>query len=293
MGAYVRQGRRKGITDLMFTTEQIPPLSTVALEVMQLDPDDPDASIQSMENLIKPDKGVAAELLKIANSALYGRSGRIKTLKDAIALLGLKMVKNLVLMLSTSQLGATLKRPVYRKYLQEFPVLTALMTLDLYRPLGMPEKIEEAFLAALLHRIGMSIIAVNKADHYSALLEFCEKQDGDLRGMERDSYRFDQDQVAVMVGEAWKLPPELKETLAQIDCEPEVVPQLSDLTRLTILSAILAERLMSISLLNKSEEKFQKIMEVYDISPRKFDVFDMDYLDNLKEHPFYQAALRG
>lgn len=277
----------------MLSIEQIPPLSTVALEVMQLDPDDPDASVQSMENLIKPDKGIAAELLKIANSALYGRSGRIKTLKDAIALLGLKMVKNLVLMLSTSQLGATLKGPTYRRYLQEFPVLTALLTLDLYRPLGLPALIEEAFLSALLHRIGMSIIAVNKADHYSALIEFSEKQNSDLRDMERDSYRFDQDQIAVMVGEAWKLPPELQDTLAQIDCPAEDVPNLSDLTRITILAAILSERLLAISLLRDAEAKFDAIIKVYDISPRKFDVFDMDYLDNLKEHPFYQAALRG
>jgi HD-like signal output (HDOD) protein len=276
----------------MITVEQIPPLSTVAMEVMQLDPNNPESSVQAMENIIKPDKGIAAELLKIANSALYGRSGRIKTLKDAIALLGLKMVKNLVLMLSTSKMQSTLKGPVYRRYLREFPVLTALLTLDLYRPLGLPDLIEEAFLTGLLHRIAMSIIAVNKAEHYSALLEFSEKG-SDLRELEKQSYRFDQDDVAGMIGDAWKLPEELKDTLNRIDCPTEEIPELSDLGRITILAAIIAERLLMINLLRDAEAKFTAILAVYDLSPRKFDVFDMDYLDNIKEHPFYIAAVRG
>ncbi len=277
----------------MFSIEQIPPLSRVALEVMQLDPDDPKSSVSSLEHIIKPDEGISAELLKIANSALYGRSGRIKTLKDAVALLGLKMVKNLVLMLATAKMNVHLRRPVFRKYLREFPILTALLTLDLYRPLGLSRLIEEAFLAGLLHRIGMSIIAVNRTDHYSGLLEYCEKENADLREMERASYHFDQDQVAVLVGEAWKLPEELRETLGQVDCDAAAIPAQSDLTRLTILSAILAERLLGIALLKNAADKFKAVLEVYDLSPRKFDIFDMDYLDNLREHPFYQAALAG
>lgn len=67
-----------------FPFEQIPPLSLVVTNVIRFDHADPDASIESLQQLIAPDKGITAEILKIVNSALYGRSGKIKTLKEAI-----------------------------------------------------------------------------------------------------------------------------------------------------------------------------------------------------------------
>ena len=277
----------------MITIEKIPPLSAVALKVMEMDPDDPDSDVQSMEALIKPDKGVSAELLRISNSALYGRSGKIKTLRDAVALLGLKMVKNLVIMLSTAEMSAQLRRPVYRKYLQEFPVIAALLSLDLYRPLGLPEPIEEAFVGALLHRIGMSIIAMNKPDHYDTLLDFSEQGKGSLVELERESYRTDQNAVTALVCDAWKLPPALREPLVKADCESEEVAALSDLTRLTIVSAVLAERMLSIHLMRHADAKFDSVLQFYGKSAAAFEHYGPKYMAVMQEHPFYQQAVQG
>ncbi len=277
----------------MLTIEKIPPLSAVALRVMELDPEAPDSDVATMEAILKPDKGVSAELLRIANSALYGRSGRIKTLRDAIALLGLKMVKNLVILLSTTEMHSRLKSAAYRRYLQEFPVLSALLTLDVYRQLGLPDPIEEAFLGALLHRIGMALIALNKPDHYDVLLSYSEKGVGNLLELERQSYRTDQNAVTALVCDAWKLPADLREPLMRADCGVEDIPKLSDLTRLTIVSAILAERMLSIRLMRSADEKFQKVLEFYDRPAGALDRFGPSYLAVLREHPFYQQAVKG
>ncbi len=88
---------------------QIPPLSTVTVRVMQFDPLGENASSQGLEQIVAPDEGVCSDLLRIANSAYYGRSGRVKTLRDAITLLGLKTVKNLVILLASKSMNHSLK----------------------------------------------------------------------------------------------------------------------------------------------------------------------------------------
>ena len=67
---------------------------------------------------------------------------QIKTVKDAITLLGLKKIKSLVMMLSLNIYRGNLKEKIYAKYLQRFPIVTALVALDLCRPLGL-NKIKE------------------------------------------------------------------------------------------------------------------------------------------------------
>ena len=147
-----------------FPFDQIPPLSLVVTNVIRFDPDDPNASIEHLQQIIAPDKGISAELLKIANSALYGRSGRIKTLREAITLLGVKTVKNIVLLLTTKAMNGRLNRPIFQRYLREWPILSALVALDLCGPLRLRTLREEAFLTALLHKIGMTVIALNRPE---------------------------------------------------------------------------------------------------------------------------------
>jgi hypothetical protein len=70
---------------IQFDESKIPPLPAVAARVMQFDPGSPNSSIATLERIISPDQGISAELLRVSNSAYYGRSGSIKTLRDEYA----------------------------------------------------------------------------------------------------------------------------------------------------------------------------------------------------------------
>lgn len=277
----------------MINIEKIPPLSGVALKVMEMDPDSPQADVATMESIISPDKGISGELLRVANSALYGRSGRIKTLRDAVALLGLKTVKNLVIMLSVSEMNRALKAPVYQRYLQEFPVVSALLTLDLGRVFGIKSPLEEAFLGALLHRIGMTILAINRPDHYQVLLDFASKGKESLVQLEEKSYQINQNQVTQMVCDAWKLPPDLAEPLMNADCSPEDIGAFSDVTRLTIAAAVLAERMLDIRLMRNPDSLLLAVLQHYAVKEQALERFKNGYIKQIQDHPFYQQALSG
>ena len=70
----------------------LPPLPKSILEIQKIT-NDPNSSISDLVRVIKKDPMLTANLLKAANSPLYGFRGRIKNIDHAISLFGMATVK--------------------------------------------------------------------------------------------------------------------------------------------------------------------------------------------------------
>jgi len=70
----------------------LPPLPKSILEIQKIT-NDPNSSIADLVKVIKKDPMLTANLLKAANSPLYGFRGRIKNIDHAISLFGMATVK--------------------------------------------------------------------------------------------------------------------------------------------------------------------------------------------------------
>ncbi|MBK9500530.1 MAG: HDOD domain-containing protein [Leptospiraceae bacterium] len=103
----------------------------------------------------------------------------------------MKTVKNLVMLKSNKQFTKNLGGEIYQKQLHELPVLTALIAFDLTSPLGLKRIREEVFLAGLLHKIGMTILALNFPTRYSELLELASTGVRDLLFVEKENFNTD------------------------------------------------------------------------------------------------------
>ena len=76
--------------------KNLPPLPKSVLEVQKIT-SDPNASIRDLVNIIKDDPMITANLLKAANSPLYGFTKQIKTVDQAVSLFGMTTVKGFVI----------------------------------------------------------------------------------------------------------------------------------------------------------------------------------------------------
>ena len=76
--------------------KSLPPLPKSVTEVQRIT-SNPNSSIKDLINVIKEDPLMTANLLKVANSPLYGFSRKIKTIDQAIALFGMSTVKGFVI----------------------------------------------------------------------------------------------------------------------------------------------------------------------------------------------------
>ncbi|MCR9142025.1 MAG: HDOD domain-containing protein [bacterium] len=279
-----------------FPFDQIPPLSLVVTNVIRFDPEDPGASIDALQQIIAPDKGISAELLKISNSALYGRSGRIKTLKEAVTLLGVKTVKNIVLLLTTKAMSGRLNLPIFHSYLREWPILSALVALDLCSPLRLRPLREEAFLAGLMHKIGMTVIALNRPQEYARLLSDFEASKGageSIAAREQAAFGIDHPDVGAQVFEMWKMPPELRRVVGEHEFSAEQVAEQNDVLRVTALSGLVARDLMGLALTEDERAVMTAVPAYYEAPPEALAAFNEEYYLNLKEHPFLQENQAG
>jgi len=266
----------------------IPPLPMVVNSIMRFDTSSKDASSQSLENIIAPDKGIAGEILRVANSTFYGRSGKVQSLKDAITLLGLKAVRNLVIFLSTKGLIASLKGDVFKKYLHEYPIVAALVAQDLVRPLGAKEKPEEVFLAGLFHRIGMTVLALKYRREYEQLLNEW-KPEFDLPQMELARFQIDQLELGRIVCEKWNLPSRSVFVASRhgktLDTSVQMFP-------IVVIAGYVAKRFTGLGVPDSEQKMTEVALQVFGKKMADITAFlAPTYFDLLKHHPFYEQAV--
>ncbi|MCH8042607.1 MAG: HDOD domain-containing protein, partial [Planctomycetes bacterium] len=71
-------------------------LPAVAMEVLRLT-DHPKVDVPALKNCIENDPALTTKLLRVVNSSLFGLSREVNDLNQALALLGIKPLKLLVL----------------------------------------------------------------------------------------------------------------------------------------------------------------------------------------------------
>jgi len=216
-------------------TGDLPSVPAIAATVIAL-VEDPNASAEDLRQVIERDPALAARILKVANSSLFGFSRRIDTLRHAISLLGFRTVKNLVL-------GASIKETFKRfglteRLLWEHSTRAGIVSARVAEHPAVDVDREEAFTVGLLHDLGK--IALNNAapDAYSQVVARVYNEGVSFVQAEREAFGFDHAELGALVAEKWKLPPRL-ETAIRLHHSPDALETLPlEDRRLTSLAAV-------------------------------------------------------
>ncbi len=138
--------------------QQIDDISTlpqVAAKVIQV-ASNPDSGVSELKSVMESDAPLSARVLKCVNSSAYGIRSKITQLQQAIAYLGMKQIRNLALTASVSELfrEKTAIGRYSRSELWRHLVSVGLCARMIAMRRGI-ENFEDAFLAGLLHDIGI------------------------------------------------------------------------------------------------------------------------------------------
>lgn len=279
--------------DVNLNEINIPSVPTVVMKVMTFDTDNPQGGSAELEKIISPDKAISANIIRIANSAYYGRSGKIQTLKDAITLLGMKMVRNLVFLQAKKTLNSSLKGETFKKFLQELPILTALIAFDMANPLKLKrQQGEQFFLSALLRKIGMTVLALTFTKKYLSILQIFELGEKGLFTVEKEGFNITSIQMGLIVFQTWKMPESFLDVIKNQDFKQEDVDKVNDVDRVTRLAEIFALKMLNINPKEGEEELANAILAKYEIEPEDFgEIFGEDYYEMIQDHPLYDMAV--
>lgn len=148
---------------------QLPPFSPVLNRLLASLAHE-DVSFVELAKLIEKDTVMSGNVLRMVNSAAYGRRGTINSISHGISVLGLNKLRNTVLSLSISRMWRSLKTPpgwsLARFNLHS--VATAVLTDGLAQHANVFYP-EGAFVSGLFHDFGKLLIATALPDQYTQI----------------------------------------------------------------------------------------------------------------------------
>ncbi|WLT31274.1 HDOD domain-containing protein [Geothrix sp. PMB-07] len=189
--------------ELIQNLGDLPPLPQVATRVIRLSAN-ADTSSDALQTLIGTDQALSAQLLKVANSAMFGRVREVTTLTQAILTLGFSAARSVVLAASVKNLFSRGPAGVQERLLWEHALVTGLTGSALCQAVGQSGA-EEAFLAGLMHDIGKCVLALKFPEGYSALLHRIQGEETEGIGLELDTFGFDHTMVGEALLRSWNI----------------------------------------------------------------------------------------
>jgi len=211
-----------GLKNLIMTTRDLPAMPHVASKVLELS-SDPEACAPQLQQVIADDQAMAARILKIANSAMYSCSRNVKTLSEAIVMLGFNSIRSLVVTSAARNLyaGSAARLGLKERLLWEHSIGCAFAG----RMLAMqhwPLLAEEAFLAGLMHDIGKLVLNLQIPERFDEVVQVVYNEHRGFCETERELLGFDHAQVGALLVNKWKLTPLLEETIG-LHHDPQAV----------------------------------------------------------------------
>lgn len=236
----------------------LPPLSAVAREILRVFADD-ETEIEEVERVIGLDPGLAARIVGLANAAYYGQQGRIQTLRSAIIIsLGLKLVKDIALALALAHSFHLRSGRVFsaEKYwlraimvARAAAVLTTRVDPENPPPVGntaftRDERMGRAYLAGLLHQLGVAALAWLDLDALDRVMQECHGLGGIRTDCEIHHLGLTHVELGAMLGEAWSLPRPILAVIAHYRDEAYAGP-CRELVRTVQLACLAHDLLMA------------------------------------------------
>ena len=184
----------------------LPTLPTVVSKMMEL-VDNPRTSARSLASLIQSDQVLTAKVLKLANSAYYGRQREVGTVDEAIVIMGFEAVKDMGLSVSVLE---AFKDPGENRWFDltlfwEHAISVGVGTQMLCRSFQ-PRYTGESFTAGLLHDLGKVVINQYCHDDFLEIMERVHEDNEDLLSAETTVLATTHDRIGGWLANKWNLP---------------------------------------------------------------------------------------
>lgn len=190
----------------------LPAIPHIITEVTQL-LDNDKTSASDLCKVIAKDQALAAKILAVANSPLYGLPRRVATIEFAIVIIGFEHIKNILLALSLLDTLRVRKSPDWNHneyWIHSLLVATAGKRIadDLRYP-----KSGEVFTVGLLHDMGLAILHKYLNYDFKKIIKLVKNEGITYHEAEKTILGYTHAEVAEYLLERWNFPPYIIEAV--------------------------------------------------------------------------------
>lgn len=162
--------------------------------------------------LVSYDKSIAAQCMRIANSALFMRNSRAETVCSAVMSLGMWRVRDLLFSNALSQVIPAKRWVVDPAIFWRHSLGVALVSRKFAEMIDYPDP-EKAYLAGLLHDIGVLVNCMVASEEFRTAMEKASCEQIPLDEAEQTILGFTHSDSGRILAEAWKIPSEIADAI--------------------------------------------------------------------------------
>jgi len=186
---------------------QLPAMPHSALSILKLENDITKVNIEDLIRPIEADPGLAVQVLKFLNSSAFGFRSTIANIRQGVALVGVRTIKNFVLwkavfsLIPKSKSGAFEVGMLWQDSLRR-AMFARFLLLEMKRGDS-----EMAFAGALLQDMAIPLLMKVKSTQYSYVLgDLAKNRTKRLSELEDEFFSWNHADAALILGQHWKLP---------------------------------------------------------------------------------------
>ena len=199
------------IQQILDNIERLKPLPGTSRRILKV-VENPRATAKQVIDIIKTDQALAADVIRMANSASLGYRVPCNSIETAVVRIGFKRVRALALR-SFASGPLTQRLSGYRmeeKSLWQHSLATAKYADLISQLVSYPDP-EDAYVAGLLHDMGKLLLDQYVLDDYQKIIDMMVKEEKPLWEIEERLFGIDHAVIGGLMAEKWRLPTKLAE----------------------------------------------------------------------------------
>jgi len=207
----------------ILSQKALPSIPQIALEVVRLSGNE-DVSIEEIGRVVSRDPAIAARVVRMANSPVFGTPHKIGTVGQAVSILGLRTV--CVVTLSSALVDGIDEHKVegfdYPMFWSD--ALACALAARCAGALSGARQLEEAFLCGLLQDLGIYALNAALGRRYSVLVDEARGTGAELSAVEESFLGLNHADVSAALLGQWRFPEQLVESVRSHVHEPRERP---------------------------------------------------------------------
>jgi putative nucleotidyltransferase with HDIG domain len=193
--------------------------------------------IEKLTELISRDKSIAAQCLRMANSALFSRRKAVETIRGAVVSLGVRRLHDILWTSFLLRMAPKSNWPLSTTAFWEHSFGCALVSQEFAKKVGLPDP-EKVYLCGLLHDIGELVNSTLLPEEFRKATEFAVRENLSLFEAEKQMLGFTHCESGKLLAEHWSLPPDIHSVI-EFHHTPELASPSSVLVAIVNLSDLL------------------------------------------------------
>jgi len=216
---------KQRIEQIINKLDSLPSIPEVASKIINM-VNNPDVSFKLVAEEISRDQAMTTNILKLCNSAYFSQGKEITSIERAIVTLGLKEVKDIVMVVAT--------KPVLNKFVIGYDLgkgdlwKQGLVVANISKKIAIHKKRKDisdtVFTGGIIHNVGKVVLALYVQSTFKNIMEEVTTKNITFNEAERQILGFSHQEVGERILTKWDFPPVLK-SIVRFYQEPDLAPK--------------------------------------------------------------------